>query len=60
MRRFEKAVYVRRREQLMQKLSGQILLCGNEESSINFKANHYPFRQDSTFLYYIGINQPYL
>jgi len=35
-----------------------ILLLGNEESSINFKDNWYHFRQDSTFLYYFGINLP--
>ena len=31
---------------------------GNEESSMNFADNTYPFRQDSSFLYYFGLNQP--
>ena len=31
---------------------------GNTEASINFKDNVYPFRQDSTFLYYFGIAAP--
>jgi Xaa-Pro aminopeptidase len=31
---------------------------GNEESSMNFKDNVYPFRQDSNFLYFFGIDQP--
>ena len=25
---------------------------------MNYKDNYYPFRQDSSFLYYIGINLP--
>ena len=37
--------------------SGKILLLGNGNASINFEDNYYPFRQDSSFLYYIGINQ---
>lgn len=37
---------------------GQYLLLGNGESSINFKDNWYPFRQDSTLLYYSGIDIP--
>lgn len=37
---------------------GLVLLMGNEESSMNYKDNCYPFRQDSTFLYYIGIDIP--
>src|SRR5690606_1828438 len=31
---------------------------GNGESPINYADNTYPFRQDSTFLYYIGLDQP--
>ncbi|MGG7664623.1 aminopeptidase P family protein [Dyadobacter sp. BHUBP1] len=34
-----------------------ILLLGNEESGMNYRDNVYPFRQDSTFLYYFGIDQ---
>lgn len=33
---------------------------GNGESSINFKDNWYPFRQDSTFLYFFGLALPNL
>ena len=36
--------------------SGKILLLGNKDVGINFKDNVYHFRQDSTFLYYIGVN----
>jgi len=37
--------------------SGKILLLGNKDVGMNFKDNVYHFRQDSTFLYYMGINQ---
>jgi Xaa-Pro aminopeptidase len=36
--------------------SGLIVIMGNEESSMNYKDNWYPYRQDSNFLYYFGIN----
>lgn len=56
---FDAQTYAQRRRQLKQQLgSGLILLLGNEESSMNFKHNWYPFRQDSTFRYYFGLNQP--
>jgi Xaa-Pro aminopeptidase len=56
---FERQVYTARRQQLKSKLTnGIVLLLGNEDSSMNYKDNCYPFRQDSTFLYYIGIDQP--
>ncbi|GAO41338.1 putative aminopeptidase [Flavihumibacter petaseus NBRC 106054] len=29
---------------------------GNEESGMNYRDNTYPFRQDSTFLYYFGLD----
>lgn len=37
---------------------GIVLLLGNEESPMNYAANPYPFRQDSSFLYYTGIDHP--
>jgi len=53
--------YTERRHQLARQVNGgMILLLGNEESSMNYKDNLYPFRQDSTFLYYAGIDQPHL
>ncbi|MTI86360.1 MAG: aminopeptidase P family protein [Balneolaceae bacterium] len=58
---FSSDVYTRRREILKKRVgSGIILLPGNEESGINYADNHYHFRQDSTFLYYTGINKPHL
>lgn len=35
-----------------------MVFLGNEESSSNFKENHYPFRQDSNFLYFFGLDLP--
>lgn len=56
-RLFEKEVYTGRRSVLKGKMvSGLIVIMGNEESSMNYKDNWYPFRQDSNFLYYFGIN----
>jgi len=58
---FEKYIYMTRRTQLMSKMmTGRILLLGNIENPINFEHNTYPFRQDSSFLYYIGIKSPKL
>lgn len=58
---FEKKVYLQRRAALQSKLnSGILLFLGNEDSPMNFKDNIYHFRQDSTFLYYFGINDPSL
>ena len=54
---FNKDIYKQRRAQLAEKVgSGMILLLGNDEAGMNFKNNWYPFRQDSTFLYYAGID----
>ena len=56
---FETSIYAERRRSLKEKFdSGLILLLGNGESPSNFPANPYPFRQDSTFLYYFGIDRP--
>jgi Xaa-Pro aminopeptidase len=56
---FPKEVYINRRNALKKQLgSGIILLLGNEESSMNYRDNCYPFRQDSSFLYYFGLDTP--
>ncbi|MFH5886215.1 aminopeptidase P family protein [Halalkalibaculum sp. DA3122] len=55
---FETKIYKNRRNTLKKSLnSGLVLLLGNEESSMNYADNCYRFRQDSTFLYYIGLNK---
>ena len=54
---FSTDTYIERRKALMKNVgTGKILLLGNQDASINFRDNVYHFRQDSTFLYYIGIN----
>jgi len=56
---FKPEIYKQRRKILAEKLgSGLILLLGNEESPMNYADNTYHFRQDSTFLYYFGIDFP--
>jgi len=59
---FSKQVYLDRRSHLKQNIKndGIILLMGNEDSSMNYEANCYPFRQDSSFLYYFGLDVPTL
>ncbi|SDD51005.1 Xaa-Pro aminopeptidase [Dyadobacter soli] len=53
-----KSTYLNRRLTLKTKLGGGLLLfLGNEESGMNYRDNVYSFRQDSTFLYYFGIDQ---
>ncbi|WP_207436097.1 aminopeptidase P family protein [Sabulibacter ruber] len=55
---FNKETYVSRRNRLKQQVGGGlIVLVGNEQSSMNYKDNWYPFRQDSTFLYFFGIDR---
>jgi Xaa-Pro aminopeptidase len=59
MKMFGAQTYIQRRKELKDKVgTGIIVLLGNEESSINFKDNWYHFRQDSSFLYFFGINLP--
>ena len=56
---FAKEVYWQRRKMLRAMVGdGLILIAGNEESSMNYGANTYHFRQDSSFLYFFGINKP--
>jgi Xaa-Pro aminopeptidase len=58
---FKQEIYSARRQQLKATVGqGLILLMGNEESSMNYTDNLYHFRQDSSFLYFIGIDQPSL
>ncbi|MFT3737288.1 MAG: aminopeptidase P family protein [Breznakibacter sp.] len=56
---FETQIYVNRRHTLKHKMNeGVILLLGNSESPMNYADNTYHFRQDSTFLYFIGLDMP--
>jgi Xaa-Pro aminopeptidase len=56
---FAKEVYWQRRKMLRELLGeGIVLFPGNEESAMNYRANTYHYRQDSSFLYFFGINRP--
>lgn len=55
---FSRETYVNRRAALASKFdNGILLLPGNGESPMNYADNCYPFRQDSSFLYYFGLDQ---
>ena len=56
---FSKETYSGRRKALREMMgSGIVLLFGNNESPCNYPANGYsPFRQDSSFRYYFGIER---
>ena len=52
---FSKQTYVERRARLRELVGeGLILLFGNNDSPMNYPANAYKFRQDSSFLYFFG------
>jgi Xaa-Pro aminopeptidase len=56
---FDPKIYKNRRKILTDQFkSGVLLFLGNQDSPINYPNNYYPFRQDSTFLYYWGLNEP--
>ncbi len=57
---FSTETYLKRRKILVEELAnkGILLLFGNIEVPRNYKSNPFRFRQDSNFLYYIGIDQP--
>ncbi|RKY91954.1 MAG: aminopeptidase P family protein [Ignavibacteriae bacterium] len=56
---FEPQTYTDRRNALKARFdSGIILFLGNQESAANYTANTYSFRQDSSFLYYFGLDLP--
>ena len=58
---FAKSTYINRRKELSLKFkSGILLFPGNGESPMNYTDNTYHFRQDSSFLYYFGLNIPNL
>ncbi|MDR1676355.1 MAG: aminopeptidase P N-terminal domain-containing protein [Tannerella sp.] len=53
---FKKATYTERRAALKKAVgNGLLLFLGNDECSCNYADNTYPFRQDSTFLYFFGL-----
>jgi len=56
---FKREIYVNRRNLLKEKVgNGLIIFMGNNDSPRNYKDNCYNFDQDSSFLYYFGIDLP--
>src|SRR6056297_182928 len=56
---FKKDVYIERRNRLQSKMSGGIaLILGQSDSSMNAPANTFHFRQNSSFLYFFGLDFP--
>jgi Xaa-Pro aminopeptidase len=54
---FDRNIYVARRDRLRAEVkSGLALFLGNEESPMNYADNTYHFRQDSSFLYFFGLD----
>ena len=61
---FGKEVYTARRAALAMKMrekgeDGIILFIGNAEAPAQYKDNAYKFRQDSSWLYYFGLDEPF-
>lgn len=58
---FKKDVYIERRNKLKDRLKGGLVLfLGNKEAAFNYPDNTYHFRQDSSFLYFFGLDLPNL
>ena len=60
---FKKEIYKARRRALVARMQeagaeGIAVFLGNSEAAANYAGNSYPFRQDSTFLYFWGIDEP--
>lgn len=60
---FAKEVYVKRRRELLKRLQengahGLALFVGNVEAPAQYKDNCYKWRQDSSWLYYFGLDEP--
>ena len=54
---FSKEIYITRRARLRKELGdGVLLFLGNELVGMNYAGNEYAFRQDSSFLYYWGLD----
>jgi len=62
---FEASVYVNRRKALLDRMSllvngnkGIAVFLGNMDAAMNYRGNDYKFRQDSSFLYFWGVDEP--
>ena len=64
---FSTEVYVNRRNVLLERMAartaqgnrGIAIFVGNADAAQNYRGNDYKFRQDSSFLYYWGVDEPY-
>ena len=61
---FNSEVYVNRRRGLLEQMAsrgahGVAVFLGNVDAATNYRGNDYKFRQDSNFLYYWGIDDPW-
>jgi len=64
---FESKVYINRRRVLLEQMAartsegnrGIAVFLGNVDAAANYRGNDYKFRQDSSFLYYWGIDEPW-
>ncbi len=64
---FEANVYVNRRRALLERMAsmaaegnrGIAVFLGNVDAAANYRGNDYKFRQDSSFLYFWGIDEPW-
>lgn len=58
---FASNLYTERRNRLHKKITnGLVLILGNAEASMNYPDNTYHYRQDSSFLYFFGMDHPNL
>nr|WP_320117110.1 aminopeptidase P family protein [uncultured Marinifilum sp.] len=56
---FPKEVYINRRDKLRAAMKeGIAIVLGNPDAPMNYAGNIYHYRQDSTFLYFFGIDHP--
>ncbi len=59
IRMFDKTIYRERRRRLCETIGeGIVLFPGNTDMPMNYKDNPYLFRQDSSFLYFFGLDFP--
>ena len=63
---FDAKVYVNRRRALLQGMSARLsgdrgiaVFVGNADAAMNYRGNDYKFRQDSNFMYFWGIDEPW-
>ena len=58
---FSKEIYTARRAELLARMKGQsgiILMLGNVDAPAQYRDNCYKWRQDSSWLYFFGIDEP--